>query len=176
MISDSCPPSWLAANGACFFISDTSDPTQLLTWQQAREVCTAKQVPKGFKTAPKLLTVDDPNDSYYITNHLQEVAKTTATFWTGLIFSGNNWVWFNGDQYNPNFFKWTAEPDNIDNKEHCATILQSGLFSDQECSKQYNYICRQFEQRDNTDFFYGCDVWNRAGHKCYIFYDAPKTT
>lgn len=25
-------------------------------------------------------------------------------------------------------------------------------------------------------YYFGCGGWNRAGHKCYIFYDSPKTT
>lgn len=174
--STGCPFGWLISNNACFFFSDTSDPTQLLTWSQAKDACASKPLPTGITTPAKLLTVDDPSDSSYITNNLPEVAKTTATFWTGLTRQGNGWDWFNGDQYDPTFFQWAVEPDNIDNKEHCATILQSGLFSDQDCTKQYNYICRKDEETQNTDFFLGCDGWTRAGHKCYVFYDAPKTT
>ncbi|KAJ8316786.1 hypothetical protein KUTeg_004690 [Tegillarca granosa] len=116
----------------------------------------------------------------YITNNLPEVAKTTATFWTGLTRQGNGWDWFNGDH------QWAVEPDNIDNKEHCATILQSGLFSDQDCTKQYNYICRKDEEtritcpagwimRTNGDCYYfsmpnDTYSWSEASDLCHKKY------
>ena len=28
---------------------------------------------------------------------------------------------------------------------------------------------------DDTDYFMGCSGWQRAGHKCYTFYDRPRS-
>ena len=36
---------------------------------------------------------------------------------------------------------WAQEPDNVNNNENCAILKIDGAFSDQDCNKQFNYIC-----------------------------------
>ncbi|KAK3095712.1 hypothetical protein FSP39_017933 [Pinctada imbricata] len=171
-----CPFGWMPTDTTCYYFSDLTDPTQKLTWMQAKAYCANMQLPPNVTTPAHLLTMDNNYDYNYILSEMPEVAQTTVMFWTGLTRTGTQWGWFNGDNYNPTFIQWAKEPDNINNNENCAIIKTDGHFSDQDCSQNYNYICRASQSTDDTDYYMGCQGWSRAGHKCFNFFDQPKST
>ena len=51
-----CPAGWYKSSTDCYYVSNTTDPSQLLTWHEAKTKCT-QIVPGGH-----LLTIDDVND------------------------------------------------------------------------------------------------------------------
>ncbi|XP_033756415.1 macrophage mannose receptor 1-like [Pecten maximus] len=168
-----CPFRWMFGIDTCFLFSNTSDPSQLLSWTNAKAQCASYVV--GNATG-KLVTLDKPTDASYIVNEMPEIANSTVMYWTGLIKTASSWAWDGGDQYHGGYFAWAKEPDHINNNEHCAILKTDGKFSDQNCNRPMNYACRLGTTQQNTDFYMGCNGWTRAGHKCYMIYDGPKST
>lgn len=52
----------LTDDNGCFFFSDTTNGTQLLSFADAQRACAAMPVPAGITTAAHLMTVDSPDD------------------------------------------------------------------------------------------------------------------
>lgn len=51
-----CPDGWIPTPTDCYYVSDTSDFTKLLTWSQAKAKCVA------LNSGSHLLTIDDVHD------------------------------------------------------------------------------------------------------------------
>ncbi|XP_052102653.1 macrophage mannose receptor 1-like [Mytilus californianus] len=172
-----CPENWmLTDDNGCFFFSDTTNGTQLLSFADAQRACAAMPVPAGITTAAHLMTVDSPSDVTYLQGQIPYLAPTTVMYWTGLQRQGSSWGWANKDQFITQNVVWAVEPDHLAGNEHCGIIRTDGKFADTDCTKNYNYICVKGTTMVDPTYFFGCGGWNRAGHKCYIFYDSPKTT
>ncbi|XP_060063615.1 C-type mannose receptor 2-like [Ylistrum balloti] len=168
-----CPFGWMFGTDTCYYFSNTSDPSQLLTWTDAKAMCASKV--SGNATG-KLVTLDRTTDAAYIVNEMPEIANSTMMYWTGLVKKATSWAWDSGDPFSNGFFTWAKEPDHINNDEHCAVLKTDGKFSDQNCNKLMNFACRLGTTTQNTDYYMGCNGWTRAGHKCYMIYDGPKST
>lgn len=54
-----CPFGWMITDNSCYYFSNFTDPTQILTWNDAKQWCANKQFSAG---AAKLVTLDNPND------------------------------------------------------------------------------------------------------------------
>lgn len=54
-----CPFGWMITDNSCFYFSNFTDPTQILTWSQAKQWCASKSFPAGNA---KLVTLDNVND------------------------------------------------------------------------------------------------------------------
>ncbi|OWF41489.1 macrophage mannose receptor 1-like [Mizuhopecten yessoensis] len=168
-----CPFGWMFGTDTCFYFSNTSDPSLLLSWTDAKAMCAAKVV---GNVKGKLVTLDRPIDAAYIVNEMPEIANSTIMYWTGLTKTATAWAWDGGDPYNAGYFSWATEPDHINNNEHCAILKTDGKFSDQNCNRQMNFVCRLGTTTVNSDYYMGCNGWTRAGHKCYQIYDGPKSS
>ena len=60
ILDTGCPPFWTVTYpSACFYISDATNGTQLLTYHQAQQQCAAMLVPPGINTPAHLLTIKD---------------------------------------------------------------------------------------------------------------------
>nr|XP_022342030.1 macrophage mannose receptor 1-like [Crassostrea virginica] len=167
-----CPFGWMITDNSCFYFSNFTDPTQILTWSQAKQWCASKSFPAGNA---KLVTLDNVNDGSYILGEMPVVGATDRYFWTGLTKLANSWKWFNGDTYLTKYVNWAQEPDNVNNNENCAILKIDGAFSDQDCNKQFNYICFKESKTVHTEYYMGCGGWVRANNKCYQFYDGPSS-
>eukprot|EP00105_Crassostrea_gigas_P026375 XP_011447290.1 PREDICTED: C-type mannose receptor 2 [Crassostrea gigas] len=133
-----CPFGWMITDNSCYYFSNFTDPTQILTWNDAKQWCANKQFPAG---AAKLVTLDNPNDGQYILGEMPVVGATDRFFWTGLTKQTTGWGWFNQDTYLSQYVNWAKEPDHVNNNEDCAILKTDGKFSDQDCNKPFNYIC-----------------------------------
>lgn len=49
----------MITDNSCYYFSNFTDPTQILTWNDAKQWCANKKFPAG---AAKLVTLDNPND------------------------------------------------------------------------------------------------------------------
>ena len=54
-----CVLGWIQGTDACFYVGNTSDPSALLTWAQAKTKC--EGMGNGAQN-PKLMVIDDQND------------------------------------------------------------------------------------------------------------------
>ncbi|XP_062568970.1 macrophage mannose receptor 1-like isoform X1 [Saccostrea cucullata] len=169
-----CPFGWMITDNSCYYFSNYSDPTQILTWNQAKQWCASKTFSGGLTA--QLVTLDNLNDGTYILGEMPVVGATDRFFWTGLTKQATGWGWFNGDTYLPQYVNWATEPDHINNNEDCAILKVDGTFSDQDCSKKFNYICYKESKSVHTEYYMGCGGWVRANNKCYQFYDKPWST
>ncbi|XP_053376223.1 C-type mannose receptor 2-like [Mercenaria mercenaria] len=166
-----CPDStWTKTPTDCYYVSNTSDISQLMTWDQARAKCAS------FGSNSHLLTVDDANDQTFLQNALPYVTMSMYLYWTGLQYKNNIWQWFNGATFNQKFFKWAKEPDNVAGKEDCVVIRYNGKLSDRGCNMQQNYICKKSADYGDSTLNTGCSIWTRAGQMCYMFYTDPKSS
>ncbi|ESO96990.1 hypothetical protein LOTGIDRAFT_231745 [Lottia gigantea] len=172
-----CPSyDWTEGEKDCFLVSNYTDTSQFLTWQQANAKCTSMSTSTA---TVHLMTFDVDSDSDILSKTLP-FYNTDTRYWTGLNDIDQEgqyiWVWKTGPTYNPQNIKWTQEPDNLAGREWCATATQEGTFSDRDCNKAFNFVCRkpQASKSDTHDF--GCGQWSRAGHKCYEVYNAPKSS
>lgn len=166
-----CPDStWTQTPTDCYYVSNTSDVSQLMTWSQAKAKCAS------LGSGSHLLTVDDANDQAFLQNALPFVTQSTYLFWTGLQYKGNSWQWFNGATFSQQFFKWTMEPDNLAGKEDCVVVRYNGQISDRGCTMLNNYICKKNQDHTDNTLNTGCGIWIRGGKKCYTFYTNPKST
>ena len=52
-----CPSDWIKTDTDCYFVSDTEDPAELLTWSEAKAKCSERGYGYGH-----LITIDDVND------------------------------------------------------------------------------------------------------------------
>ncbi|XP_048745108.1 macrophage mannose receptor 1-like [Ostrea edulis] len=168
-----CPYGWMITDNSCYYFSNFSDPTQLLTWDQARQWCANKNFPAGNA---QLVTLDNANDGTYVLGEMPVVGSTDRYFWTGLTKSPQGWKWFNNDVYLQQYVNWAKEPDHLNKNEDCAILKTDGTFSDQDCNKRFNYICSKESKSVHTEYYMGCGGWVRANKKCYQFYDKPSST
>ncbi|KAL4231624.1 carbohydrate binding [Mactra antiquata] len=163
--TNGCALGWLPGSTACYWFSNTSDPTQLKNWNDAKTVC------EGKGNGAKLMIISDQNDLNFLTGELPYLAKTTKTHWIGLqSMTVGQWTWYTGDAVNTALIQWQQEPDNVAGIENCGILRMTGKFSDRDCSSNARYICYKYQntQTKPTDNF-GCGSWIRAGHLCYGF-------
>ncbi|XP_046565668.1 macrophage mannose receptor 1-like [Haliotis rubra] len=174
-MTDTCPFGWLQGGGNCYLVSNTSDIAQFLTWDAANSLC--QNTDTGGRGTAHLVTLDTVKESTFFTEKMptQWSARTTQKWWTDLTDKQKEGVykWMNGNVFNNSLVKWTQEPDNILGREHCATILQKGTFSDRDCTQSNNYICRKEQPSQQYTVNFGCGDWERAGQKCYQTISSP---
>ncbi|XP_048258564.1 macrophage mannose receptor 1-like isoform X2 [Haliotis rufescens] len=167
--NDMCPFGWIPGASNCYFVSNTSDPTKFVTWDAASSLCQdANTVGKG---QAHLLTVNTAEEASFFAEYIPTAWSLTTTqkWWTDLTDkqTEGSYKWMNGDVFNQSLVRWTQEPNNIKGREHCATMLQKGTFSDRDCTQTNNYICRKEIPTQQYTVNFGCGDWERAGHKCY---------
>ncbi|XP_050398706.1 C-type mannose receptor 2 [Patella vulgata] len=173
-----CPPFWLQGQQDCFYVSNSSDPSQVATWAQAKKNCSGINFFGDASVYTHLLTFDVEGDTDFLSKSLPQWQKTTTLFWTGLndIAQEGKWAWDSKVAFDPSLVKWTQEPNHLAGEEHCAVITKEGTFADRNCNSARNFVCRKPQDfmTDTSDL--GCGEWTRAGHKCYKFYSKPKST
>ncbi|XP_052802071.1 macrophage mannose receptor 1-like [Mya arenaria] len=167
-----CQDGWVPTSTDCYFISNTSDLSQLLSWNDAKARCVS------LATGSHLLTIDDPNDRDFVSvlPALSNNVNGPILYWTGLQYLTGKWQWFNSATFNQAYFQWVQEPDNVANMESCAVVRPNGKFSDRSCSVNQNFVCKKPQAYADTTLNNGCGSWIRAGQKCYQFFSDPKKT
>ncbi|XP_041369854.1 macrophage mannose receptor 1-like [Gigantopelta aegis] len=176
----SCPLYWLQGKQAvdCFYVSNVTDPAQLVTWTDAKGIC-AKMHSDPGASAPFLLTINSQQDATFWTKRLFQSwsVKSPMKYWTGLNDrqTEGTYVWDHSPGSTTQFVNWTKEPDNLAGMENCGVILDEGVFSDRNCRQQNGFICRKPQVNQQYPVNFGCGDWFRAGQKCYLTFDKPKS-
>ena len=59
------------------------------------------------------------------------------------------------------------QPDNLDGLEHCITVSKKGLWYDELCYLEKNFVCEDLN--DTLSFWKACPLgWDLVDKKCYI--------
>ncbi|KAK3595855.1 hypothetical protein CHS0354_014678 [Potamilus streckersoni] len=166
---------WLNSDIKCYWIANVTQPQEMISWDQARQRCNTLAKAAGF-TGGDLLSINGNNDTTFLTGVLPYLTVSSKLHWIGLKYMQNTWQLVNGQPINNNYISWVAEPDNVGGIESCAMIRMNGNFSDQNCNSNHNFICKKPQNVAYEITNMGCGLWNRAGKKCYKFFDAPPNT
>ncbi|TNN30225.1 Macrophage mannose receptor 1 [Liparis tanakae] len=100
--------------------------------------------------------------------------KTTvhSRAWIGLSYDVDNWRWSlaNTSFYKPGemeFRRWiTGEPNNVLNKEHCATLRSDGRWGDIMCSDYTKSVCFDVGGPDKFVLITTSMTWPEAQSYC----------
>ncbi|KAL3863123.1 hypothetical protein ACJMK2_004895 [Sinanodonta woodiana] len=175
-IQGGCKMGWLNGDTSCYWIGNSTDPQELVTWDQARQRCNDLAYKAGFIATSDLVALDTASDGTFISGELPFLTQNAILHWTGLKYKQGSWQWSTGASFSPNLVQWAVEPDNAGGLQNCATIRMNGNFSDQNCDSKHNFICMKQQDVATNDMSMGCGEWDRAGHKCYMFYTGPVST
>ena len=59
------------------------------------------------------------------------------------------------------------QPDNLDGLEHCITVSKKGMWYDELCYLEKNFVCEDLN--DTLSFWKACPLgWDLVDKKCYI--------
>ncbi|XP_052772266.1 C-type mannose receptor 2-like isoform X2 [Mya arenaria] len=158
-----CALGWLSTDTACYWIANTTDPSQLKTWQDAKTWCSQQQ------QGAALLEISTQTDVDFLTMNLPYQAQNTKVYWIGLQYNNGQWGWSSGAQVQQNLVNWQSEPDNVAGIENCGVLRMTGKFSDRDCTSNANFVCYKPQYNTDTVDNLGCGQWIRAGKLCYGF-------
>ncbi|KAK3596567.1 hypothetical protein CHS0354_010446 [Potamilus streckersoni] len=136
-----CKQGWLNGDTSCYWIGNSTDPHELVTWDQARKRCNDLAYAAGFTSVSDLVAIDNASDTAFISGELPYLTQNAILHWTGLNYKQGRWQWSSGSSFIPNMVQWAVEPDNSGGLQNCATIRMNGNFSDQNCDSKHNFIC-----------------------------------
>ncbi|KAK3595858.1 hypothetical protein CHS0354_014681 [Potamilus streckersoni] len=117
MVGSNCVgQSWLSSNknAKCYWIANTTLPSQMLTWDQARTKCSQQATQDGYSKGD-LVSIDDDDDQTFLLGELPFLTQSTKLYWTGLYYTNSQWNWVNGQPVNTNYFPVT-EKDKVDKR------------------------------------------------------------
>ncbi|XP_060569254.1 macrophage mannose receptor 1-like [Ruditapes philippinarum] len=165
--SGGCVLGWLQGTDSCYYVANTSDPSALKTWAQAKTFCESMG---GGAVNPKMMIIDDQNDVTFLSGEIPYLSQTTKVHWVGLQQNtGGSWGWYTGANLDTSVISWQKEPDNVAGIENCGVLRMTGVFSDRDCSSNANFICTKPQYNTAPTDNMGCGSWIRAGKFCYSF-------
>ncbi|XP_078277413.1 uncharacterized protein LOC144605762 isoform X2 [Rhinoraja longicauda] len=123
-----CPEHFILYGDKCYLFSLIED-----TFPNAKSECQLKQ--------SYLMVIHNMAEQKFIADRLD-----SNRYWIGLTdsFKEGDWLWVDGTSYSstPKFWK-SGQPDNYQNNEHCAHLVEDGLWNDIPCIRKYKYICQK---------------------------------
>ncbi|XP_018109364.1 asialoglycoprotein receptor 1 isoform X1 [Xenopus laevis] len=126
-----CDPNWVYFDLSCYYVS-----SEALDWEESQKQCQAM--------SSHLVVINSKAEQNYVFG----ITKEKVT-WLGLTDSDGTWKWVDGTPYEsaPTFWD-ELQPDNNTVKgqpgtEDCANMRPSGLWNDDHCQHQYQYICER---------------------------------
>ncbi|XP_045188655.2 macrophage mannose receptor 1-like [Mercenaria mercenaria] len=164
-----CVLGWLQGGdgSSCYYVGNTSDPSALKTWAQAKALC--EGMGNGAQN-PKMFDIDDQNDKNFLMGEIPYLSQTTKVHWIGLSQNAaGSWAWYTGKSVDKTLAQWQKEPDNVAGIENCGVLRMTGKFSDRDCSSNANFICYKPQYYYSPTDNIGCGPWIRAGKFCYGF-------
>ncbi|XP_052062584.1 macrophage mannose receptor 1-like [Mytilus californianus] len=163
-----CPPGWVDGpmGKKCYLFADNHQRN----WFEAKYVCNSMRA--------ELLSIEDSLEMAWIKQELKRVkAQVTGTseWWTSLQKNGTVWNWSSNIALDDTVVRWgSGEPNNYQNKEHCAEICCPHFLNDINCEKRINYICELDKETNPLT----CDAdngWEYHQGSCYKFVQKFKT-
>ncbi|XP_060137918.1 asialoglycoprotein receptor 1 [Zootoca vivipara] len=127
--SHCCLKGWLPFKSSCYWLSKTDK-----SWDEAKLDCEDKDAHLVIIT------------SYLEQQFVAQLTKPRNT-WIGLSMASGVWKWVDGTAYTIRRIDWRpGEPDNFSiqmpyHPAHCAHLYRDGLWSDESCSRRYNWVC-----------------------------------
>ncbi|CAH1796584.1 unnamed protein product [Owenia fusiformis] len=157
-----CPQGWVMYNSNCYYFSDSP-----YTFNDSRAVCQ--------KRGGDLPSLVDQAEWEFVK---AQVKLRKKYFWIGATDEGDeaNWRWVDGKPWDPALAKasWAkGQPDNWNDKEHCAMARTNGDWNDIGCTANLRYICKR-----PTEYIDRCDLedgWHGFGDRCYKFFTDTAT-
>ncbi|KAL3864477.1 hypothetical protein ACJMK2_006156 [Sinanodonta woodiana] len=176
MIDGGCiGKGWLNSDTKCYWIANVTQPQDMITWQQARKRCSTLAMAAGFPSGD-LISIDSASDQTFLSGEVPYLTLSSKLHWIGFQYVRKQWQWTSMNPVNTNLFTWATEPDNVGGLESCAMVRMNGKFSDQNCNSLHNFVCKKAQDYSSDYMNLGCGMWNRAGKKCYEFYQSPVST
>ncbi|XP_052250463.1 macrophage mannose receptor 1-like [Dreissena polymorpha] len=167
-----CPLGWLSYGTACYWISDTTNATRLLSWNDAKLWCADPS--RSNANGAQLMSVADQNDLNFLTNNLPYQTPSATVFWIGYTSTNGQWGWLTGST-SAVTVPWQTAPNNVAGIENCGVLRMTGVFDDRDCSSSSNFICYQQQYNTQTADNLGCGQWIRGGKLCYGFIGNSQT-
>ena len=120
-----CPSGWIYFQGSCYkFLTKT------LTWNAAKSACKTM--------GADLAVITSQAENQFITARL-----SGAYTFVGLHRDPKDirrWYWVDGSR--PSYLNWDkGEPGNYRGREHCVSLMKSGLWHDTWCKDRIPSIC-----------------------------------
>ena len=127
-----CPPGWLQLDSACF----TYRPEQL-AHQEADQFC------GSLMGSARLGHPVKPGDQRILTEFVRQSGNPSPIFWVGVHDNDIEGDWRSMDG-SPCYFEWNEKrpAGMLNDLENCLLLFPSGEAYDDQCSKQYPFICQ----------------------------------
>ncbi|XP_037369133.1 natural killer cells antigen CD94-like [Talpa occidentalis] len=117
----SCQERWVGYQCNCYFISK-----EFKTWKDSSDFCISQN--------SALLQLDNRDELHFM-------KLNSYYYWIGVTYSAEHraWVWLNGSAVSQNLFPLIE----TENPKKCIIYNPSGDAWDENCTKEYRYICKQ---------------------------------
>ncbi|XP_037357583.1 natural killer cells antigen CD94-like [Talpa occidentalis] len=117
----SCQERWVGYQCNCYFISK-----EFKTWKDSSDFCISQN--------SALLQLDNRDELHFM-------KLNPYYYWIGVTYSAESsaWVWLNGSVVSQDLLPLFQ----TENPEKCAIYKPSGNVLDENCMKEYRYICKQ---------------------------------
>ncbi|XP_013399078.2 macrophage mannose receptor 1-like [Lingula anatina] len=144
VITGNCPPGFRGYGNKCYLvIGDSVDSTQLKTWGDARDTCSA------MNSSFTLASVSNPLEAAFLTTLLK---GKMVDFWIGLHklrFRKFQWI----DNTNVDYVNWGfGEPNGglgTTSEEPCVSVstrgISAGKWQDRPCVIKMGYVCQTWK-------------------------------
>uniref|UniRef100_A0A4W5RYD2 C-type lectin domain-containing protein n=1 Tax=Hucho hucho TaxID=62062 RepID=A0A4W5RYD2_9TELE len=119
-------------------------------WTEAQSICRLNYT--------DLATIDDMADMRKLSN------TVSATAWIGLYLS--RWRWTLGDRELEGEGFWASGQPNNENKELCVRMSQDGLWRDDNCDKDWYFVCYDNTATDKYILIKTFHEWRDAQSYC----------
>eukprot|EP00079_Xenopus_tropicalis_P023357 XP_012815709.1 PREDICTED: asialoglycoprotein receptor 2-like [Xenopus tropicalis] len=126
-----CDPNWVYFDLSCYYVS-----SEALDWMGSQKRCQAM--------SSHLVVINSKAEQ----SHVFGITKKKVT-WLGLSDSNGAWKWVDGSPYESSPTFWDElQPDNNTvagqpGTEDCANVRANGMWNDDHCLHQYQYICER---------------------------------
>ncbi|XP_049438287.1 galactose-specific lectin nattectin-like, partial [Epinephelus fuscoguttatus] len=124
-----CPPGWTLFEDHCYVYEHTAK-----TWGDAEASC--------IDQGGNLASIPDKRAFEFIKKIIHRATGKHSRAWIGGHDAPQEgkWLWSDGTKFG--FTSWNAgQPDNYQQKEHCAEINPASMFNDLPCSFKNPYVC-----------------------------------
>ncbi|KAL5015747.1 hypothetical protein ScPMuIL_005336 [Solemya velum] len=148
-----CLDGWLTHEeaDACYYISDTSNQTDLVTWSEASLRCSDMLKRYSAIEEGHVLAVNSESEKRWLERQLARLYNssrpTSGPWWTALNDRATEGFWQYIRKYdNPPkmaLITWNGEPNNFNGNEDCAEMYEGGRYNDDNCAILNNYICEK---------------------------------
>ncbi|XP_077950470.1 C-type lectin domain family 10 member A-like [Gasterosteus aculeatus] len=123
-----CQRGWYQIQKSCFVFYDRETPSELKTWEEARENCRGRDA--------DLVVVHDEEEKNVIDGNVTNIPVSKG-YWMGLRVEGGTWKWIDGtDLMNAS---WIGPPA----EGHCAVSLPTRTWTSVKCDEKRTRICSQ---------------------------------